>query len=432
MTVRRRGNLRVTYFVLSAMQIMGTAATFPVLVILMADRGLSTSAIGIVLALGAFTIACAEIPLGMGSDRLPRSVSIIAASVLRLCAFAVFATFSEPFWFGIASVIFGLGRAVESGPLQAWFVSANRAHHRVGDAVPGDVDQQLSEGLGSGFAGAAVGGAVGAAVAATVLHFGSGPFLSSAESLQLLTVPVWLGCAVEVVFIMMVIGMRLEKHVPRKDARQHGPVAGKQGGALRAFINLGKNKTIWLFSARWLFMAAGFQAFELLTPLKLADLVASPSSAAAFFAVLFVGTQGCAAVGAACAGAIRRWGHWGRAVVSLTLLSGVLLVAGGLAGHLWILALFFGMAFLVGGPSGALLGPLLHSQVEDDQRATLLSVESTFANVAVGLGSVGLGGVASAYGPSTGLVVGGCFVICAVVPTLFVLRSERRKGLLHG
>jgi DHA1 family quinolone resistance protein-like MFS transporter len=132
---------------------------FPILILLILDKGLSLFQAGTVLAIYSSTTMLLEVPTGGLADSIGRkkvymmSVAVYIATAAALLLSFDFATVA------VAGMIMGVGRALSSGAMDAWFVDEYKA------ACPeGNLQQALAkvnvfipQGLG---AGSLVGGAL--------------------------------------------------------------------------------------------------------------------------------------------------------------------------------------------------------------------------------------------------------------------------------
>ena len=146
-SVRRR------FLLLRGLRWLPTGLFMPVIVLVMTDRGFTLTQIGVAAAAQGLVVLCLELPTGGLADALGRRPVLLGATIVDLVAVAVFA-----FWARSLSLLLfvwalqGVYRALESGPLDAWYVDA---------ALAADPDADIEAGLGH--AGAALGGAIASA-----------------------------------------------------------------------------------------------------------------------------------------------------------------------------------------------------------------------------------------------------------------------------
>lgn len=112
------------FVALTALSWLPTGLTLPVLVILMQDRGLSLGQVGAVAATAGLVVTLFELPTGGLADAVGRRPVLLAAAVFDLVALVVTAAAGGFAAFLGAAAIRGAGRALDSGPLESWFVDA--------------------------------------------------------------------------------------------------------------------------------------------------------------------------------------------------------------------------------------------------------------------------------------------------------------------
>ncbi|OEJ37266.1 MFS transporter permease [Streptomyces agglomeratus] len=365
------------------------------LILLFTERGMAMAAIAGFFAVHSLTAAALELPAGGLSDALGRRAVLAAAGLLNLAALTIVALGSAPWLLGFGMALMGAGRALSSGPAEAWYVDTVQAH-----AGP---DADLRTGLARGSS------ATSAALATGTLLGGALPWLlglgpdlgarlseATSELVLPLSVPMLLGAAVEIVFVMYVFTSLREPARPVATLRNvlRG-IPATIGGGLR----LGGRDAL----VRRVFLSAGaagsaMAVIELLTPGRAAALSGAPELGAVLVAVLACAGFICSGVGShlatltACLA-----GSGERAVmVSLSISSGGLLMLGATAaftgaGSMVLAAMGYGLVYLGIGAAGPNENDLLHRRVSSSGRATALSVQSLALQLA---------------GALTGLIIG--------------------------
>ncbi|MFC9941611.1 MFS transporter [Streptomyces pratensis] len=355
------------------------------MVLLFTERGLSLGAVAAVFAAHSLTAAALELPTGGLSDVVGRRVVLACAGVLNVCALALIGLGTTPWTLAVGAALMGAGRALSSGPAEAWYVDTVHAH-----AGP---EADLRTGLARGSAASA-----GAIALGTLLGgglpwlLGVGPDLgallrSSTSGLVVpLSVPVLLGVAVEIVFVLYVLTALTEP--PRPAATPRGVLRGVPR-AVAAGLRLGAGDTL----VRRILMTAGaagtaLAALELLTPGRAAALTGTPESGALLFAGLATAGFVCSALGSQLAPLVARLtGDGERAVLTglATSTAGLLALAAtvsaGGAPALTVALAGYGLVYLGLGAAGPSENDLLHRRVDTSGRATALSVQSLAAQL---------------------------------------------------
>ncbi|NBM20967.1 MFS transporter, partial [Streptomyces sp. GC420] len=350
------------------------------LILLFTERGMAMAAIAGFFAAHSLTAAALELPTGGLSDVVGRRAVLAAAGLLNLAALTLVGLSSAPLLLGLGMALMGAGRALSSGPAEAWYVDTVQAH-----SGPG---AELRTGLARGST------ATSAALAAGTLLGGALPWLlglgpdpgarlgEATSGLVLpLSVPPLLGAAVEVAFVLYVLTALPEP--PRPAATLRGVLQAIPATVVGG-LRLGRCDAL----VRRVLLSAGaagsaLAAVELLTPGRAAALTGASESGAVLFAALACAGFVCSGVGSHLAPLIARLtGSGERAVmVSLGTGAGGLLLLGATAasagaGSMFLAATGYGLVHLGLGAAGPSENDLLHRRVASSGRATALSVQS--------------------------------------------------------
>ncbi|MEO3753163.1 MFS transporter [Streptomyces sp. B6B3] len=354
--------------------------TIAPLILLFTERGMAMAAIAGFFAAHSLTTAALELPTGGLSDVLGRRVVLAAAGLLNLAALTLLGLSGTPLLLGLGMALLGAGRALSSGPAEAWYVDTVQAHHGPG----AELRRGLARGSSATSAALATGTLLGGALP-WVLGLGPdlGAWLREATSglVLPLSVPLLLGAAVDIVLVVYALTALPEPPRPTATLREvlRGIPATVSGG-----LRLGGRDAL----VRRILLTAGatgsaLAAIELLTPGRAAALTGASESGAVLFAALACAGFVCAGVGSHLAPRLARLAGGGeRAVlVSLGTGAGGLLLLGATAaftgvGSLVLAAGGYGLVYLGLGAAGPNKNDLLHRRVASSGRATALSVQS--------------------------------------------------------
>ena len=412
------------FVVLTFLSQLSRGILLPVWLLLALARGLDVQTLGLLVAVVAAVTAVLELPTGGLADVIGRRPVLVVAAACSLLSLLVLGLGPTPGWLFVGAVLVAVSAALTSGPLDAWFV----------DEVNGTVPAAQREGvLTRGFAWAA--SATGFALAGGGLLGAGLTLLASAAGLPsegdgLLALSAPLLVAALVVAVELVALTRLLPGASHRSAAGVGSLLRTAVRGVPDTVVSGVRLAVldpvlrW-FSLRWLLVPVGFLAFELLTPLRLDALLGDPATATALMGPMAAGCF--LGVGVAAALAPRL-----RALLGPLPAAAVVTVGAGtcfaLAGQGGVGVLLVGVlaGFLVSGPVNPLLMPLVHERVDSSHRATLLSVRSLLANLAVAAGAVLLGVVVDVEGTSTALAVAGGLTVLAALPLLGVAAARRR------
>ena len=377
------------------------------------ERGLSVAEIGLVFAMQGFVVLGLELPTGGLADSIGRRPVLLASTVVALASGLVFVFAQSLTAFLVALLLQGVFRALDSGPLEAWYVDVAQAD---------DPGVRVEEGLSR--AGTVLGLAIasGAVISGGLVAWDPVPFLTPLET------PYW-------VSIVLVAANLVATSVLMKEPVTHVDTSGLRraldsareaprviGGGLRL---LRSNRVLLALVGVEVFWAVGMIAFETFMPIRLSEVVGGEAEAGALMGPVSAAAWGLFAVGSSIAALLSR--HVGvawTAIASAVARAAFIVAMGLTAGPVGLITAFLVVYTLhgTGGPSHA---TLLHRQAEARNRTTVLSMNSMVAGGAYSLGLLALGPLAEATSTATGIVVAGAFSVLAGLLYLPALRQER-------
>lgn len=410
------GAARRVFLVLSTTRWLPVGFVVGLFALIARERGLTVEQITLYMTAQGIMVFLLELPTSGFADVLGRKPLLLVAGVVNIVAGLVY-LFAHSFWqFALAAGLMGVYRALDSGPLEAWYVDT------VHDREPGaDVHRAMSaQGV---LVGVGLGG--GALVSGGLVAWH--PFQGSSALLLPIQVFVTL-CVVHLVATAVLL-----RETPRSDARlrarlgssvRETPVVVRDGLRL-----LGRNRALLGLVLVEVFWVTGMTAYETLMPLRLSELLGSEARAGAW-------------MGPAAAGgwALFSVGSWlgGRAADRLGLVPAAALgrVLNGLGAL--CMGLVFGPAALVaaylvtytlhGAASPAYAG-LLHREASSRNRATILSMSSLAMQAGGAVAGPALGMLAAHTSIATAMVVAGAVSTLGVVCFLPAWRRGRHPGV---
>nr|WP_258400634.1 MFS transporter [Micromonospora saelicesensis] len=400
LTVRQ---VRRRYLTLYGLRWLPTGLMIPVMILLMQERGLSLPQIGLVSTAQGLLVLALELPTGGLADALGRRPVLLAAGVLNLASLALFAVADSFVLFFVVWALQGIYRALDSGPLESWYVDATLA---------ADPEAEYERGLG--YAGTVIGGAIagGALLSGGLIALGPiGP-------VSALTVPVLAAIVAQAAALVALVGLLVEERPAtgfaalRASVVQAPRMIGQAVGLLR------RSRVLLALVAVELFWGFGMVTFESLLPVRLAEVIGDPERAAALLGPANSAAWLASAAGAALTPLLLRWFGAAPGAALLRILQGVTVVGMGLfAGPVGVLVAYLA-CYAVHGASNPLHSGLLHRQVDGPYRTSVLSLNSMMAQPAAALGGVVLTAIAAAASVSTAMVVGA--VVLAVAAPLYL------------
>ena len=153
MTILDVRSARSRYLLLTGLRWLPVGFMIPIFALVLVSRGLTLTEIGLVFAAQGLVVLALELPTGGLSDALGRRPVLLVASVIAIVSMTIFAVADSVVVFLAAMVLQGVYRALDSGPLEAWFVDAT---------LTADPRAEIEEGLSRGTAALSIAIAVGA------------------------------------------------------------------------------------------------------------------------------------------------------------------------------------------------------------------------------------------------------------------------------
>ncbi len=378
-TVRRH------YLVLAALRWFPVGLVIPVMVLLFRARGLDLAEISILVSCYGLTTALCELPTGGLADVIGRRPVLMAAAVLFAASAVLHGLGQTLPVLALGSIIGGLARALDSGPLQAWYVDAVHAVDPEADLKPG-----LARGSAVEAAALGLGALAGGAIVSLV------PLPAADAAVVSLSVPFLVSAAISV-FSAAAITRWVRGH-PRDPHPRFSTVLVRVPATIRLGVTLavrpGALRRMTLLTACLGVTLAGV---ELLSPVSFAQLLGGEDAAAGPYSILvtlaFFGTSAGSTIAPAMARLLR---SPGRTIGLATLLAAV--AALGIAAPGFVLAATAYVAlYVLLGISEPLVSDITHGSTGSEQRATVLSVQSLMLQLSGVVAALVLGRLAENY-----------------------------------
>ena len=359
---------------LTALRWLPVGLTTPITVLLAQARGLTLGEIGMLFTVHGVLVVTLELPTGGLADVLGRRPVVVAGAVLHIASCLLFATATSFAGFLVGIVALGVGRVLDSGPAEAWYVDTVHRIDPAADVAPGLAKHSAADG-GSLAVGAVVGGFL--------------PALFGSAGAQGLALP-FVGAAVlDVVFIVAVARLLTEERPPRE-----GSVASALAAGVRALpatvvesVRLSvTDRPMRLVLVLTAVGGAGLVVCELLGPVRFADLAGGRDGGAAVYGTVLAISFAGAAVGSMMTPRLRRLLRGSTRVTCASLFvlgAGALVVVAG-PDVLVVAGTGFAVYYLAHGATWPLLSAVLHTRVDAAHRASAVSAMS----LALALGGI--------------------------------------------
>lgn len=428
---------RLVFLLLTLTRWFPVGLVVTVTTLLPLERGLSVPQALTALSLAGFTVFLLELPTSGLADTLGRRPLLIAAAVFQVAAAVLFLS-AQTFWaFALAAAVTGIFRALDSGPLEAWFVDTVHA------TTPGaDVDRPL----------AAHSTVLGVSISAGALLSGGLVWWHPFGAWSALVLPYAVYAALSAVHLVAVTVLVREAPrtpavspggaeaagpgttpAPAPSGRRRLLVAGRAldsarqaPGVIRDGLRLARDNRVlrWLLLVE-VFWSAGMVVFETFQPIRLSELLGGTEAGAAVSGPAAAAGWAVFAGGAALTGlATPRLGV-ARTAILARVLNGLGAIWMGLAlGPVGLIAAYL-VTYGLHGACGPAYQALLHREAESRNRSTVLSMASMLSFAAYSLAAPALGWTAGLLSTSAAMVIGGVLSTLGAVCFLPALRRER-------
>ncbi len=409
MTIAR---LRRRYLALLAMRWLPTGLLIPVLVLLLLDRGISIAEIGLASAAQGVMVMVLELPTGALADTYGRRVVLAWASLFELMSIGLLLVADSLALLAAVFALQGIFRALESGPLDAWFVDSAQSVDPTTD-----IEAVLAA------AGAVLGLSIAAATVAAGLLVAADPI----TAVDPLVVPLLASLALRGLHLVAIAALMDDVAVRRPPAHPvpggalHKPqsVGTVMVGALGLIRSNPMLRALMVVELLW---GAGMIAFETLTPARLEEVAGQAERAATVFgpatAAAWVASAAAAAAVPRLAGLIGP----ARTGALLRVAQGVTVAGIGLASGVVGVVIAFLVTMAVHGAANPVHQGLLHRSVEGSaNRSTIVSANSLSAQMGGAIGMVTLTALADATTRSTAIIAGA--LVLALAAPLYLLGS---------
>lgn len=400
-------SLRARYLLLLGLRWLPVGLMIPVSVLLPLERGLTLAEAGSVAAIQGIVVMVLELPTGGLTDALGRRPVLVAAGLINLCATGLLAVAHSVPAFATYWLLQGVYRALDSGPLDAWYVD---------HALAADPEADIETGLSRS------GVVTGVAVAGGALLGGGLVAVGPYGPVSALTGPVLAAIALQAASLACVLALMTEHRPVRGLAALRASIRGVPGAILGATRIVRGSRVVAALVAVELFWGFGGTTFEALTPVRLSGLLGSSDRASALMGPAASAAWGASALGAALIPLLtRRIGaRW--TGFALRLAQGATVAGMGLLGGPAGVLTAYLLTYTVHGAANPVHAGLLHRQVDGPHRASLISINSMVSQPGYALGLITLTAVAGSVSVPAAMLVGA--VALAAAAPLYLVKGR--------
>lgn len=381
------------------------------------ERGLTIGEAAIATSFTGIVVLLLELPTSGFADAFGRRPVYVASAVFGVLASVALLMAHSFVWFVVAAVLTGIFRALDSGPLEAWFVDTIHAT---------DPDAEVDGAL------AAQGTVLGVTIALGALASGGLIWWHPITSQSALWLPVLCSVVLSVLHLVMVVLLlqepRAAEHLDATGVRQALASAREAPIVVRDGLRLVRSSVVlrglMLAEVAW---SVAMVVFEMFQPVRLAELLGGEEAAGAWMGPVSAGGWAVFAAGSALAGLTsKRLGVSRTAILGRLLNSVGALVMGLVAGPVALVAAY-AFTYSMHGFLGPMHAALLHRVAEARNRATILSMNSMTAFAAFSVAMPVLGLLAERTSTSVAMIAAAGVSLAGLVAYLPALRAERER-----
>ena len=304
------------FLVLTGARWLPVGLMLPVMVLLPLDRGLRLAEVGTALAVQGFVVLALELPTGGFTDAVGRRPVLLAAAVTATVSYVLFLV-AESFWLLVAfAALQGVYRALDSGPLEAWYVDT--LHEA-------DPHARIESGLSA--QGTVLGLAVaGGAVLSSILVA-----IDPIPAVAALALPVVFALGIQALATVAIAVLMVE-HRPPRAVGLVGSMAETPRAVRDAFRMLRGSCVLLSLLCVELFWGFGMVTFESLLPVRLSEVHGGADAAAAITGPAAAAAWVASAAGASVTGWLASRVGTAMTAVALRVVQGACVVLIGLLG----------------------------------------------------------------------------------------------------
>ena len=396
-----------TYYLIISLFWLATALPLALVILLGQARGLDLFQVGLLMGVYSLTIVLLEVPTGGLADAIGRKrVAVVAYSCIALSGIVILFAFSFPLFLG-GFILNGIGRALSSGALDAWFVDALQATDPELDLQPALARAGTFTFLSLGI-GTLIGGGI-------PRLFGGLPADGTAV-LTPFSMPLVFAIVTNTILLVLTILMVKEDLVftranDWKQGFREVPAIIRTGFSLSR-----RNPTILLLLGTTLASGLAVISLESFWQPYFAELLGGSEGKSLFFGVVMGGNFLIGMVGNLLATPLSRLlnkryglvcaifqGAWGVAIVFLAFQTTSATAV-----------LFFWLAYTNMGIINSPHNTLLNREIPAEQRSSMLSIASLAGYVGSMMGGAGLGYVAEHASISVAWIMGGLVLVVSL------------------
>jgi len=392
------------------------------MVLFIQSRGLDLFQVGVVMGVYSLTIVLLEVPTGGLADAMGRKrVAIMAYGCLAIASCTFLFAFSFPAVLA-AFTLYGAGRALSSGALDAWFVDElQKADPQV------DLQPPLARAGTFSFLSLGLGTLLGSSIPLLFNGLPTGRY----AILTPLSMPIAFAIAIKIALLLLTVMLVKEEPGSASAASWKRGLSDVPKIIRTGFVLSRGNPTLLLLLGATSvggFVLAGLEAFW--QP-NFANMLGGSEGKSLFFGIIMGGNFLVGMLGNLLATPISRYlkkrfglvcavfqGAWGIAIILLAMQ--VYPVPA---------ALIFWLAYLNMGVLDSPHNTLLNREIPSEQRSSMLSISSLSNYIGAMIGSVGLGYIAEHASISAAWMISGLVLAASLILYWKVDRRQTERQI---
>ena len=413
--------VKLTYYLYVTLFWFATILPAAVQVLLIQARGFDLSQIGVLLGVYSLTIVLLELPTGGLADAIGRKrVTLLALGFILASLAVLLVAFS--FITGLAfAVLSGVGRALSSGALEAWFIDSLQA------ADP-DAEIQPTLAVAGTFELFALG--AGTLLSGVIPTFFGGLPEEGTAIFTPFSMTIVFSIAMFAVTFLAVALLVKEDRSKLGDAEISG--FSTIPSLIREAVGLSRrNPTILLLLGAASIGGFALSGVETFWQPYFANLLGGSEGNSVLFGFFLAGSFGLGMVGNLLSTPLSKLfkKRYGLVAALFGGIQGGMLVLLALQSTVGLATAFFWLVYFSRGTMNSPHATLFNDEVPAAKRSSMLSVQSLANYVGGGLGSIALGYVSDSFSISTAWMIAAGLLALSLPLYLLVDRRRTREGV---
>ena len=405
------------YYLIQFLFWFATGLPLALIVLLIKARGLDLFEIGIMFGVMSAVIVVLELPTGGLADAIGRKPITLAAYII-MSLFSVLLIFSFSFEAYVATyALYGVGRALSSGALDAWFLDSLKSIDPKVDIQPrlARAGTFILLGLGSG---TFLGGLV-AQLFSSLPPDGTAILTPSA-------MPIVFSSVIKIALVFLTFILIKEDRTSYESQSFTSGIKEVPSIIKNGFSLASKNVILLLMLGATFVSGISLSSLENLWQPRFDLLLGDLEGKTIYMGAIMGGTFLIGMIGNMLSTTLTRILKKRYALVAMIgrLLSALALFALAIFVNPILAAIAFWISYFALGVSNSPQGALVNEEIPANQRSSMLSIFSLMSYFGSIAGSIGLGYIAQTYSIPTAWLIAGAVVLLSV---LFFLKADRHR-----